>query len=509
MQSIGAGGSVGKVMRVLLACAVMLALGGVGVAQEPGQSEKAAISEEASDWKVLATSPGVQVVAEVRSDPGKVLTQEENPLEVAQDWVSGRGYEEGRNFKRGKLFYISVGSATINAQPDDKGFIDSRYLAFQRAELDAKAKTAITLGVDLATERGSSEREIDPKERAELEKIVNASPKLQTGLKSMGVADTVHDLFQKVKILANAKLDEAIDNTGSDVAEQRKEAAREKEARKARQKRMENLRNISAASLKSAASAFAEVQGTQIIQTFEGSYKNNYQVAVVTVWSKDLQRIVDSMVSGRAPMGLDKRKAKTEVLSQLPKDPHALACLSGVRSYINQNGENVILAFGQAGVEVIGGREDKAYEIAGKKARLRAMSAMRTFMGEKIAFTANEELKEALALYASEAQEGGDSEYRSISQFQEKIQAVAERQRITGMHGLTTKELVHPFTDKPMVLKVMAWSPSSQAMAQELQESIQQGVKSPAVDKRANRQKQPATARKGIISAGGADEDAW
>ena len=79
-------------------------------------------------------------------------------------------------------------------------------------------------------------------------------------------------------------------------------------------------------------------------------------------------------------------------------------------------------------------------------------------------------LKEALALYASEAQDGGDSEYRSISQFQEKIQAVAAKQKITGLHGLTTKELVHPFTDKPMVLKVMAWSPSSLQSFRKLQD---------------------------------------
>ena len=44
------------------------------------------------------------------------------------------------------------------------------------------------------------------------------------------------------------------------------------------------------------------------------------------------------------------------------------------------------------------------------------------------------------------------------------------------MHGLVTKELTHPFTDKPLVLKVMSWSPSSQAMSRELKRTIEQGV---------------------------------
>jgi hypothetical protein len=365
--------------------------------------------------------------------------------------------------------------------------------------------------VDLTTQRGSSEREINPKERAELEAIVKTSPTLKKNLVTSEVADTVYDLFQKAKILAGAKLDEAIEDTDVDVAEARREAERKKAERKARANRRTNLRNISEASLKASASAFADVQGTQIIQAFEGSYHGNYRVVVITLWSHNLQRMVDSMRRGTAPIGLPRKRAKAEVTKQLPKKPEELACLVGVRSYINQNGENVLLAFGHAGVEIVGGRKDKAFEVSGKKARLRAMSAMRTFMGEKIAFTATEELREVLALYSNEFQsEPGDQEYKSISQFQERIQAISEKQKISGLHGLMTKELVHPFTDKPMVMKVMAWSPSSQEMAHELKKSIQHGVDQPAGQKPAPAASDTSPARKGIISSGeGADDDAW
>ena len=140
------------------------------------------------------------------------------------------------------------------------------------------------------------------------------------------------------------------------------------------------------------------------------------------------------------------------------------------------------------------------------------MAAMRTFMGEKLAFSATEELLEVLALYASEYQEDtGAQDYKSISQFQENIRAVSKKQKITGLHGLMTKELTHPFTDKPMVLKVMSWSPSSQAMAQELKQAIEhkpestEPAKTPAVKKKVE-----SPARKGVISSGqGADKDAW
>ena len=217
------------------------------------------------------------------------------------------------------------------------------------------------------------------------------------------------------------------------------------------------------------------------------------------------------MRTGRSYGVLPRRQAKKEVAKQLPSDPNKLACLTGVRAYINQNGEHVLLAFGQSGVQVIGGREDKAYELAGKKARLRAMAAIRSFMGERIAFSASEKLAEALGLFVDEYQSKGKAqEYKSISQFQEKIQAVAPSQKITGLHGLMTRELKHPFTDRPMVLKVMAWSPSSQAMARKVKRIIERGPGRPLPSTTLKRRQEQVPARKGIISSGsGADKDAW
>lgn len=403
------------------------------IAQEPGQGEEIPVSMEISgdDWKVIATSPGVEIVSQSVQNPGQVLVAGENPLDTAQDWLIEQGFEEGRNLYKDKLLYISIGSAVVNAKPDDPTFIDSRYLAFQRAELEAKAKTAIFLGVDITTERGSSEREINPKERAELEKIVNASPTMRKKFTDSGIAQDIYGLFQKAKRLADAKLDQMLDETGVDAAAENTLIQKQQRKREANKNRSERLRNISETSMKAAASAFADVQAMQTYQTFEGSKRGGYQVVVITLWSQNLQRLVDTMSAGGAPYQLPKRQAKQEVSKQLPQDPQKLACLSGVRAYINQRGEHVLLAFGQSGVEVIGGREDKAYELAGKKARIRSMAAVRNFMGEKVAFHNVEELREVLALYADEVAGGeGESDYKSISQFSEMIKAEAKNRRL-------------------------------------------------------------------------------
>lgn len=479
-------------------------------AREPGRGEKAAVSQEAEQWQVLATSPDVKVVSQrIISHPGVVLNTNEKPMDAAYDWLDKMGLEEGRNLLHGKLLYVSVGAAVVNAKPSDPAYIDSRYMAFQRAELQAKANTAIYLGVDLSTSRGSSDREINPEERKALMRLYNSSKTLQENAEKTGVAKTIKTLFRKSARLAEAKLDKALEKSGVDVKGEKKK--RQNRAR-AQKTKLQRLREISDTSVKTAASAFSEVQGTQVIQSFEGSYKKNYQVVVITLWSENLQKLVDSMISGTAPYRMDKKQAKASIMKQLPADPRELACLTGVRAYINQYGENVLLAFGQAGVEVIGGREDKAFMLAEKKARLRAMGALREFMGETVAFNSTEKLQEILGLYAGEYQgDEGSQEYRSISQFSEMVRGEAAKQKIVGVYHLLDRELKHPFTDRPMVLQVMAWSPASQKLAKEVRHKIEnkrRDAAGPVHDY--VRPVRNVPTKKGTISSGaGADPDAW
>lgn len=489
------------------------------MAQEPGNVEKAAVTMELQEWKIIATSPGVKIVSETLGNPGEVLSESDGrtPKRAAEDWLADQkpGLYEGRNFlDNDRLVYISVGSAAINATPSEPNYIDSRFLAFQRAELEAKTKIALFLGVDLTTERGSGEREIDPQARAALEELVNTSPTLRKNVETIGIKQDIYSLFKKTTQLAGAKLDKALEESGVDIAGDKSRTEREHAQEKAKENRRLQLRRISDASLKAAASAFADVQGAQVVQAFEGSYHGNYQVAVITVWSSNLQRLVEAMTKGTAPKGLSRKAAKEKVVKQLPEDPKEMACLVGVRAYTNEDGETVLLSFGQSAVQVFGGREDKAYELAGNKARLRAMAAIRMFMGEKIAFTMSEELREALALYAdeyaAESDDFGAQEYKSISQFQNKIEAVSKKQKITGLHGLVTRELKHPFTGRPMVLEVMAWSPSSQNIAIETKRAIEQGVGKETSGKQPVRKKEEIETRKGLISSGkGADKSDW
>jgi len=468
-----------------------------------------------NEWKVIAVSPGVEVVKDAVTDPGEIVTEGENPLDLAYDWLDEQGLQEGMNLRKGKILYVSIGTAVVNAPATDPKFIDSRFLAYQRAELEAKAKIAIYLGVDLTTSRGTSERDIDPQERKALQEIINASPVLEQNARRLGIWDRISKLFNKAIDVADAKLDRALENEGIDVKGRRMEEERTRRAAKARRDRLSHIRNISQASFKAAAAAFAEIQGMQTIQTVEGPYHGGYQVVVVGLWSQNMQRLVEIMRYGVSPQPLPRRAARKALRKQLPKDPAKLSTLSGVKVYLDEKGRHTVLAFGQAPVEVIGGRADKAYERAEHKARLRAMAAIRNFMGEQVAFQASEELAEALALYANEyAGAEGGQEYHSISQFQERIRGYAEKQNISGISALFSKEVSHPFTGKKMILKVMQWSPRAQYVAYKLFKSMkygsQYGTVEPYYPPKTPGSSEPDTPRtQDPVMGPGADPDAY
>ncbi len=510
------------ILLITMALTTVFYTGQAEAGEEANQAAATTVkAADSKEWQVMAATPGVKILQETIAKPGVVIKDIVDPNDTASDWLFSKNLEEGRNLLGDDLYYVSIGSAMINARPNDPDYIDSRFLAFQRAILEAKAKTAIFLGVDLSTSSGTSETEISPRERAKLEEIVNDSKELKQSMQEQGVTETVLKLFKQSGQYAKEKLQQASEKLGNMLNDGEKKTAIQ--AKQRQQIRKNNLRNISEASIKTAACAMKVIQGTQVVQTYEASYKEGYKVVVVTLWSKNMQHLVDIMESGTSQGGVvPMNNPRQAVTQQLPTTAGELACLIGIRSFINQHGEYTLLAFGQADIDVLT-REDKATERGLKKARLRALAAMRSFMGEKIVFAGTDELHEVLAEYASNAASDNASEkYHAVKNFEEKIKAVAKEQRIKGIQGLISKEIIHPFTDKPIAFKVMSWSPGAQAMANEMGSSMMikkktllpvlnkepENVPQEAVESAAK--KAPATARKGLINSGkGAQRNAW
>ena len=83
--------------------------------------------------QLLAASPEIKNLQEAITKPGALIKDVADPHDKAVEWLLSQGLEEGRNLVGDKLYYTSVGSAVINAKPSDPGYINSRFLAFQRA----------------------------------------------------------------------------------------------------------------------------------------------------------------------------------------------------------------------------------------------------------------------------------------------------------------------------------------------------------------------------------------
>ncbi|MEA3348406.1 MAG: hypothetical protein U9Q39_05010 [Pseudomonadota bacterium] len=89
-------------------------------------------------------------------------------------------------------------------------------------------------------------------------------------------------------------------------------------------------------------------QGFQVLRTFEGPCKDVRQVAVVCLWSQNMQCLAQKMLGEACQKVLANRKNQKRVKEQLLSDESELIGMSGVKAFIDEHGKFVLCAFGQA-----------------------------------------------------------------------------------------------------------------------------------------------------------------
>ncbi|MBR0055786.1 MAG: hypothetical protein IJP66_00515 [Kiritimatiellae bacterium] len=349
------------------------------------------------------------------------------------EYLASKGMDRGENTKKdGSSYFVAVGVGTIQAPLDNRGYIGSRVNAFNKAMLDAKAQMVEYLGTSIATETEKAYAEGD---------FANPPPE----------APESNPIADKLKALLVAKLDNALRAEGVDPSEKEAAAAAAKRVLASEQYR----KTISTM-------ARSEVVGMQVMCSFEGvpSGKKG-QIGVVAIWSPKLGRMAAAMAGGGPlPGGVGKRPIK----EQIPSDKNVLLSTFGVQQKIDENGNLVLVSFGQAGAA---SESPMAANAAYDKARMNAMAALREFAGETVAVAAD-------SLQAESAQdyEDGSSDYEDQSAFSQRIKARADAMNISGIATVKRWEAKHPLTGRTVYGVVCSWSPQQAARAQSMKRSM-------------------------------------
>lgn len=399
----------------------------------------------------------------------EAAVETKSAMEVVNEYLAAKDWTKGNNTKKdGSRFYVAVGFGTILAPLDSRNYADSRVNAYNKAMLDAKEKMANYLGVWIRSE--TEKALVEPPDSA-VSASVDGEPS------DMG-------MVSKIKLLANAKLDAALRAEGLDP---------DKADREARERAAKKLLSSETFSKAVSAGSRAEITGMQVACSFECVPSGQQgQIAVVAIWSEKLQSMALSISrGGRLPGGVGKRPVK----EQIPSDKKVLLSTFGVQQKIDENGNLVLVAFGQSGART---DSPSSAQAAYNKARLLAMSAIREFAGETV--MTDEDMNAAESF---EQFENAAPDYKDASSYTQRVKAKADEMKISGISTIKEWECKHPLSGRMVYGVVCSWSPESAARAQ----SMKRAMDAAAAGARGYGASQPVANPNGSLQGQGADAD--
>lgn len=448
----------------------------------------------ASDEGKKADSAGgvsVQFEKTYASDYGKAEAVPDAD-KAAQAYRSEKGWNIGRNGSPETGFIAVIGTAPIvGGEPGS--FDQRRRQAAKEAMLNAKKAMVQYLAAEVSTNMRLKYVESTPP----MEQIAAATTPTAT-MEQPGA-------MEKLYAIVDYEIDQQLKSRNIDPSLKSPEdrAKAEAEAKKVATSLIGSTQFSDAVNIV----AEHELSGLQAFRSFESvGAGGTGKVAVICVYSKKSAQLQRALLGqGPAPTGLPKGSITSWARSEGPK---VLLYTHGVQVRTNENGEVVLVGFGQSTPLT---SSERQVDAAAKKARAQAMGELRRFMGELVvAAESNNE--------ASTARDFADdtSEFKSQAKYEEEVSAVAQKLLMPGILEADSWTEQHPGSDRKTAGCVLVWSVSEAIEANALRDRLKAaggasggvgiGNKRPAQKPAAPAQK-PASSGKPSQGQGAAGED--
>jgi len=413
----------------------------------------------------LAKSAAVQ-------ETQNVITQMvDYPEDVLRNTVSNMLSKKGKSLGSinddGSIYVI--GAATTARPSNMSGFINSRNVAYNIAELTAKMNLLRMAGEQISSGRGFTMLE-DIIEGDDPDAVIKASN------------------LEKAARIVDESLDKALAYLGvseSEIAEMnqsKKKATYE-------QNFNQTIKSLVA----------GMVKGCATVMIAEGDAGNDdYQIAVCIKYSPEYQSlasIINNNTSFQTPVG--NMKNSIDKIKAMPESK--LIGKLGAQVTFNSDGEMIIFGFGQQEVKTNSSRQSAAYSRAYSQARLKALNNIKNFVAEDI--VANESLTsiEKLREY-----DDGTNAYFSQQKWK---QAVKSKETTLNLptHEVRKWKAKHPVSGHNVAGVIVAWTPADSQRANQLNNQLN------ANDQKGNASKKADSTRKQTkkskITISGEEED--
>ncbi|MEA3289408.1 MAG: hypothetical protein U9Q04_04415 [Campylobacterota bacterium] len=253
----------------------------------------------------------------------------------------------GQSFDDGKI--ILTGIARIPGNSNSKQWAKVRAMSFTSAYLNAMEKFALYQNKQVATKIG---RSIFQDDSDDAEKM----PEEQMS--------ELEVLWNKVKSLAGAQLDQALEAAGVDP-----------DKFKATPPTKRKALFSSSLTQKTITTASSHTRGFLPMKTYEGKGDDNtYSIGVICMYSHKTQQIAIDMGNQRLPV-ITKNGGTSLVDYVNSLSPRELLDSFGPRLMFDQNGEPAVISFGQWGYSYTGNnanKKERMKEMAKRNARSNA-----------------------------------------------------------------------------------------------------------------------------------------
>lgn len=267
-----------------------------------------------------------------------------------QQKLSSRGQGLGTVNADGSIYMI--GTASTGIPSNRSGFINSRNVAFQKAELRAKIQILRLSGEEITSQRNSA-------------------------LISKNVQGSDPDAIQKASIIDKTLkvVDSSLDRALEELGVSQKEISQLNKTQK--EKRYSEVFNNYVSSY-----VGSFIKGVTVIKVLEGEVgSNDYEVAVAVKYSPEQQSEAANIES----LGASKETLNSNIVNSIRSiSAEKLVSKLGAQLFKDENGNRFILGFGQSAVQSSDSRQSTMINIGRRKARLLAVENIKNFLAEDL-----------------------------------------------------------------------------------------------------------------------------
>jgi hypothetical protein len=400
---------------------------GVLFAQNPAdlaQSEAIQESQESIDQNEVENSPQF---------PREVLEEMIEERLDSKDKILGEVNDDGSIYM--------IGAATTIKAMNQSGFITSRRIAFEKAELQAKIDIIRLSGETITSERG-------------METLEQFTDGIDPDLTKKAT------FLQKLMVAADKGADGALKLLGT--------TQEELDAMNAQEKDILLKEDFASRSASIVASILSGCTTYKILEGDAGG--DDYQVAVCVKYTPELRKLA-AIVERDVKYQLDPKKAKKS-FSKIKNMPEEKLIMNlGTKVMFNEKGQMVVFGFGQKELRATGKRASAKLQRAQSAARLEAATAIKNFIAEDLV---SEEMTETIEKYR-EYSDSTEAAFQS-EKWEQMIKA-----KSTTIENLSTTIVrkwrgKHPLSGHDVAGVVVAWSPQSAKRGRDLRQSLSEEV---------------------------------